>query len=104
MADQAVQEPLDLGAELLGLGGQLRQRLGQTVRDLHVAAAQRPQQLVLVIARHAERVARGDHAHHQTQHAGGVRAAVDQIADEHRPPAVGMRRRSPGPRRRGRSA
>jgi len=55
------------------------------VRDLHVATAQCAQQLVLMIARHAERVAGGHHAHDQTQHARGVRTAVDQVADEDRP-------------------
>ena len=31
---------------------------------------------------HAQRVAGGDHAHHAAQHAGAVRAAVDEVADE----------------------
>ena len=88
MADQAVDEPLRIGAELVGLGGQLGQRLGQAVGDLHVAAAQRPQQLVLVVARDAECVTGGDHAHDQPQDAGGVRTAVDEIADEDRTAAV----------------
>ena len=71
---------------------------------VHVAAAQRAQQLVLVVARHAQRVPGRDHAHHQAQHARGVRAAVDQVADEHR--RAGRRggaRRPAGPRRRGRA-
>ena len=89
--DQPVEEPLDVTAELGGLRLQLGQRLGQAVGDLHVAPAQRPQQLVLVVARHAERVAGGDHAHHQAQDAGGVRAAVDEVTDEHGPPALRVR-------------
>ena len=58
MADQAVHEPLGLGPELGGLGRELGERLGQAVRDLHVATAQGAHELVLVVARHAERVAR----------------------------------------------
>ena len=73
-----------------GSAGQLRQRLGQAVADLDVAAAQRAQQLGLVVARHAQRIAGRDHAHHQPQHAGGVRPAVDQVADEDRAPAAGV--------------
>ena len=76
--------------ELLGLGGQLRQRLGQPVADGDLAAAQRPAQLVLVVAADAERVARRDHAHRQPQHARGVGSAVDEVADEHRAPTVGV--------------
>ena len=46
-------------------------------------------QLVLVVAGQAERVAGGDHAHDQPQHAGGVRTAVDEVAEEDRAPSVG---------------
>nr|BFE54005.1 hypothetical protein GCM10017745_74320 [Saccharothrix mutabilis subsp. capreolus] len=83
---QPVAEPLGPLPELLRLGGQLRQRLGQAVLDLHVPAAQRPHQLLLVVAAHGERVPGLDHAHHQPQHARRVRPAVDQVADEHRAP------------------
>ena len=62
--------------------------IGQAVGDLNVAAPERPQQLVLVVARDTERVTGGDHAHDQPQDAGGVRAAVDEIADEDRTAAV----------------
>ena len=50
--------------------------------DLHASAAQRAQQLVLVVARDAERVAVGHHAHREPEHARDVGAAVDQVADE----------------------
>ncbi len=43
---------------------------------------------MLVVARDDERVAGRVHAHHQAQHAGAVGAAVDQVADEHRPPVL----------------
>ena len=84
MADQPVHEPLGLGPELGGLGLELGQRLGQAVGDLDLPAAQGADQLVLVVAGHAERVARADHAHDQPQHARRVRPAVDQVADEDR--------------------
>ena len=61
---------VDPVAELRRLGAELGQRLGQAVGDLHVAAAQRPEQLVLVVAGDAERVPGADHAHDQPQHAG----------------------------------
>src|SRR5215470_10150422 len=41
-----------------------------------------------MVARDAERVTGGDHAHDQPQDAGSVRAAVDEIADEDRAAAV----------------
>ncbi len=61
--------------------------------DPDVAAAQCPQQLALVVAGHAQRGARLDHGHHGAEHAGGVWAAVDQVADEHRDPAGRVRAR-----------
>ncbi len=96
--DQAVQEPLDVGPELRRLRAELCQRLGEPVAHLHVPPAQRPQQLVLVVAGHAECVARASHPHDQAQHAGRVLAAVDEVADEDRPPARRVRcgHRPPG--------
>ncbi len=90
VADQPVHELLGLLAELLRLPGELLQRLRQPVGELDVPAPERAHQLVLVVARHAERVAVGHHAHHQPEHAGGVRAAVDQVTDERRGPPLGV--------------
>ncbi len=90
---EPVHERLGRGPELRRLAPELVERLGEPVRDLDVAPAQRADELVLVVARHAERLARRDHAHDEPQHARGVRAAVDEVADEHRGP----------PRRRGRA-
>ena len=77
-------------AELLGLGVELGERLGQAVRDGDLGALEGADELGLVVARHAQRVAGGDHAHDQAEHAGGVRAAVDEVADEHGLPAFGV--------------
>ena len=52
-----------------------------------VLAAQRLEQLDLVVAGHAERCPGGHHAHDQAQHARGVRPPVDQVAHEDRAPA-----------------
>jgi hypothetical protein len=82
--DQAVHELRRRRDELRRPGAQLLERLGQPVRPPHVAATQRPDQLVLVVARHRQRHPVGDHAHRQAQHSGRVRAAVDQVAEEHR--------------------
>ena len=77
-----------LGAELLGLAGQLLQRGVQAVAAVDVPAAQRAQQLDLVVAGHAQRGARRHHAHDQAEHAGRVGTAVHQVAEEHRAPAA----------------
>ena len=90
VADQAVQEGDHLGPELLRRGLQLRQRLGQAMGDLDVAAAQRPQQLALVVAGNAQRGAGRGHRQHRGEHARRVRAAVDQVTEEHRGPARRM--------------
>ena len=57
--------------------------------------AERPDQLGLVVAGHAERGAGLRHRHHLSQHARGVRAAVDQVAHEHRGPALRVSRALP---------
>ena len=82
MADQTVEEPVDVGLELGRLRVELRQRLGQAVADLDLATAPRAQQLVLVVAADAQRVSGRDHAHHQAKDAGSVGSAVDQVTDE----------------------
>ena len=86
VADEAVDEPVDPGAELLGLGVELLHRGVQAVAALDVLAAQRLDQLGLVVAGHAERGPLGHHAHDQAQHARGVGAAVHQVAEEDRAP------------------
>ncbi len=90
VADQAVDEPLHADPELLGLGVQLLHRGVQAVAALDVLAAQRLEQLGLVVAGHAERGPGRDHAHDQAQHARRVRAPVDQVADEYGAPAAGV--------------
>ena len=65
VADEPVEERLDLVAELVGSRVELLERLGQAVGDLDVAAAQLAEQLDVVVAGHAERVPGGDHRHHQ---------------------------------------
>lgn len=88
VADEAVDELPYLGAELLALALHLLDGLGQAVGVLDLAAAQVTAVLVLVVAGHAEGVARLDHRHHATQHARAVRAPVDQVTDEHGLPAL----------------
>ena len=90
VADQSIEE---CGHVPLGTRGdsavELRQRLREAVRDLHIPPAQFPHQFHVVIAGHAERIAARDHPHHQPQHGGNLRPAIDEIADEDRLPAVG---------------
>jgi len=82
VADQAVDPLLDLCAELGRLQRELRQRLAQPVRDLHLTADEGALQLIVVVAGHAERRVGPLHAHRQAQHAGRVRPAVHQIAEQ----------------------
>jgi hypothetical protein len=83
MADEVVAEMLDLRTEGLVLTAELLEGLRESVGDLDVGAAECSYELVLVVAGDAERVTRCGHAHHETKHARGVRAAVDEVADEH---------------------
>ena len=78
------------------LGRQLRERLGEAMVIWTLRPRSLRDQLVLVVARARQSRARRDHAHHQPQHAGRVRAAVDQVADEDRP-GGGSARRAAGP-------
>ena len=89
---QPVDEPGDLGGELRRLTGELGQRLGEPVADRHVAPPQRPQELGLVIAGDAQRRPVAHHPHGEPQHRRRGRTAVDEVADEEQPPAVGVRR------------
>ncbi len=94
MRDQPVDERLDPGAELGWLRPELRQRLGKSVRDLDLPAAQCPQQLALVVAWHAQRGAVADHSHDQAKHARRVRASVDEVTHVDGPAAGRMTRAS----------
>ena len=89
--DEAVQERADLVPERLRLLAQLLERLGQPVGDLRLAPRERPRQLDVVVARHADRGARLDHPHHEPQHRHDRGSTVDEIAHEHRAAAVGVR-------------
>ncbi len=91
MADEALDELPYLRAELLALAVHLLDGLGQSVRVLHLAALEVPAELVLVVAGHAQRVARLHHGHHAAQHGGAVRPAVDEVADEDGGTALGVR-------------
>jgi len=68
MTHQAVAETLHQSPEVAVLRLELRERALQAVTDLYASAAQGTHQLVLVVARHAQRVAGADHAHHEPQH------------------------------------
>lgn len=96
--DQPVHEAGGRRDELIRLPLQLRERLGQPVAAPHVASAQCPDQLHLVVAGDRQRHAIRNHPHGQPQHARGVRATVDQVTEEHRRPPGRVRggHRSPG--------
>ena len=63
--NQVVAEVTHGLPELVGLAGQLGEGLAQAVRDLHLPTIECPHELVLVVARHGERVAGVDHPHDQ---------------------------------------
>ena len=54
------------------------------------AAAQSTDELGLVVSGDAQGVAGGDHAHDQPEHARGIGAAVDEVADEERLASFGV--------------
>ena len=84
---QAIEEVRQRLAERLArLGRQrldLRERVGQAVRDLHVLAPELPQQLHVVVAGDAQGRAAVDHVAHQPHGVEDAGAAVHQIADEY---------------------
>jgi hypothetical protein len=84
VAHQIIDERGDAFAEGSGGRGELIDGFLQTVAELHVLAAQLPEQLGLVVARNAERVTGLYHRHHQAEHLGNLRAPIDQVAEEDR--------------------
>ena len=98
MADEAVEEFGQLLAErlpdLVGQGVDFGERVGQSVRDLHVPASELPQQLHVVIAGHAEGRSAAHHVAHQPHGVENPRAAIDEIADEDGFPALRDGRRA----------
>lgn len=90
MADEAVDERRDLLGELGWLVGQLGQGLGEAVARGHVAPAQRPQELHVVVAGDAQGVAVGHHADRQPKDRRRSRPTIDEIADEETPAALGV--------------
>ena len=90
VADEAVHELEDLPAELRGLLLELRERLRQSVRHVHVPSPKRPDKLILVIAGNAQRRSRSNHAHDEAEHGGRVRSSVDEVPQEHRPSPLGV--------------
>ena len=95
VADQGIQELRDIaahaGAPILGERLDLGKGGLQPVVDLHVPSAQGSQQLGVVVAGQAEGGAGLDHGPHDPQGVEGAWAAIHQVAEEHRPAAVGMR-------------
>src|SRR5256886_14968364 len=82
VADQPVEELRGALFESRGLLAQLTERLRQTMCDLYIPALEGADQLLLMVARHTQRSAGGNRAHHQSQHSRGVGAAVDQVAEK----------------------
>src|SRR5438128_6285910 len=57
------------------------------MRHLYIAALQGTHELLLMVARHAKCSAGGNGAHHKSQHARCIGAAVDQVAEKDQLPA-----------------
>ncbi len=91
MADQSIQKLQRLGAKGVRFAAQLLQRFGQAVADLHLSAAQGPDQLEIVITDHAIAIAAVHRRHGQPQYVRRPGAAIHQIADKDQLPALGMR-------------
>src|SRR6516225_918694 len=58
------------------------QSLRETVRDVHVAAVKLAHQLLVVVAKNAERVTCVHHGHDQPEDVGGAWSPIDQIAEK----------------------
>jgi hypothetical protein len=82
VADQSVEERLDLLAEPARLRLELRQGLREAVRDLDVATPERSQQLLLVVPGHAQCGTGGGHRHRGAQNRRRIRAPINEIAEE----------------------
>src|SRR4051794_19822828 len=83
MAHKSVEERAGFVAKVGWLGVELRQRIRQAVRDLHVAALQLTDELHIMVAGDAERRVRLHHAHHKPQDIRYARTAIHQITNEY---------------------
>src|SRR5205823_6331516 len=84
VADETIEKVRDLFPESGGLAFELRERVRETVHDLHIAAAELTDEFDIVVAGDAERVAARHHAHDETQHGGNLRTTVDEVTEEDR--------------------
>src|SRR5918998_4347279 len=84
MTYESIEELGNLLPELRRFSLELFERLGETVGDLDILAAELPQQLHIVISRNAQRGAGLDHIHDHAQHCRHLRPAVDEVAQEDR--------------------
>src|SRR5688572_14487754 len=95
MADKAVEKLCQFFTErlakLVRQGVDLGERLRQTVRNLHILAAQLAHQLHIVIAGNTESGARRDHVADKPNTVEDARATIHEIADEDRLPTLWMR-------------
>lgn len=82
VADQPVEEGEQVRPEFLRLRLELSERLRESVRRGHVRALEGAEHLGLVVPGDAQRGARRDHAHDESEHTRSVRAAIHQVADE----------------------
>ena len=86
---QPIEELGSIGAEFRGLSSQLLERRGQSMRNLHILAPERLDQLDVMITRHTERLTGAHHCHHQAQYVGRSGSTIHQIADECQLAAIG---------------
>ncbi len=94
VAHEAVEEvgqfPLERDADRFGQCGDLGERVGQAVGDLHILAPELPHELQVVVAWYAQRCAMDHHVPHQAYGLEDPGAAVHEIAQEDSPAALGM--------------
>jgi hypothetical protein len=89
VAHEPVEKPGDLLDELRRLLFQLGHGLREAVGQADLPAAELADEPHVVVAGHAEGRPGAHHPHHQPQDIGRVGAAVDQVPDEDRLPALG---------------
>ena len=86
---QPIEKFGSIGAELSGLSSQLLERRGESMRNLHILAPERLDQLDVMITRHTERLTGAHHCHHQAQYVGRCGSTIHQIADKCQLAAIG---------------
>jgi len=79
MADETVEKGRNGRSERVRLALELRERVREAMRDLHIPTTKFADELGIVVAGDAERVAARHHAHDEPQYSRNPRPAIDEV-------------------------